>query len=373
MPSLGGTLGAARAFIGMPPTFLRTSVQLAQVLRTGILERTWIDRMPGERLLADRFQVSRKTVRAALAELRAEGLLATRHGAGTTIRLPAARRRGRPRQAAIGLLLRQPLADQRQHTALWIGKLADMLHRIGYRLEIFSGQKYYVQSGGRALAALTRSNPLACWVVGQSTQFVQRWFAASGLSVVIAGALHAGVELPSVDLDHAGLCRHAAGVLLRAGHRRIALLYARTSRAGDLESEEGFRQGCRRAAEVTPLIVQHGDTADSVYQAMHRLMTSARPPTGLLVTNSYSYLTAASYLAAQGRRIPQDVSLLSRDDDAFLHHLRPVPDCYHVNPEKFARQVKQAVLATLRGGMEHPVAVRIVPEYRRAGSVAAPA
>ncbi len=43
------------------------------------------DRLPTEHALAERFSTSRPTVREALAQLRADGIIATRHGSGTTV------------------------------------------------------------------------------------------------------------------------------------------------------------------------------------------------------------------------------------------------------------------------------------------------
>ncbi|HEX7749540.1 MAG TPA: FadR/GntR family transcriptional regulator [Bordetella sp.] len=43
------------------------------------------ERLPTEHALAERFSTSRPTVREALAQLRADGIIATRHGSGTTV------------------------------------------------------------------------------------------------------------------------------------------------------------------------------------------------------------------------------------------------------------------------------------------------
>lgn len=42
-------------------------------------------KLPTEQVLAQRFQTSRPTVREALARLRADGIIVTRHGSGTTV------------------------------------------------------------------------------------------------------------------------------------------------------------------------------------------------------------------------------------------------------------------------------------------------
>ncbi len=43
------------------------------------------ERLPTEHALAERFATSRPTVREALARLRADGIIMTRHGSGTTV------------------------------------------------------------------------------------------------------------------------------------------------------------------------------------------------------------------------------------------------------------------------------------------------
>jgi GntR family transcriptional repressor for pyruvate dehydrogenase complex len=43
------------------------------------------ERLPTEHALAERFSTSRPTVREALARLRADGIISTRHGSGTTV------------------------------------------------------------------------------------------------------------------------------------------------------------------------------------------------------------------------------------------------------------------------------------------------
>lgn len=62
-------------------------IQLERILRDAILEGslTDSDALPTERDLADRYGISRMTVRRALTDLQREGLLTRRQGAGTFI------------------------------------------------------------------------------------------------------------------------------------------------------------------------------------------------------------------------------------------------------------------------------------------------
>src|SRR5215469_13793466 len=82
------------------------------------------ERLPTEHMLAERFATSRPTVREALAQLRADGIIATRHGSGTTV-------------------MRRPDPDVRRFAPL--ETLSDIRRFYEYRV--------VVESGAAALAA----------------------------------------------------------------------------------------------------------------------------------------------------------------------------------------------------------------------------
>jgi GntR family transcriptional regulator, transcriptional repressor for pyruvate dehydrogenase complex len=82
------------------------------------------ERLPTEHMLADRFATSRPTVREALARLRADGIVATRHGSGTTV-------------------MRRPDPDLRRFAPL--ESLSDIRRCYEYRM--------VVESGAAAMAA----------------------------------------------------------------------------------------------------------------------------------------------------------------------------------------------------------------------------
>ena len=75
-----------------------------EAMRAGLRTGLWRDHLPGERDLCERFQVSRPTVRAALAQLQREGLLELTHGQRRRIlATPRAQAPG-PWRKVIGLL-----------------------------------------------------------------------------------------------------------------------------------------------------------------------------------------------------------------------------------------------------------------------------
>lgn len=347
--------------------FQTIAAQVAAALRAEITRRTWVEALPGERRLAERFQVSRKTIRRALAELRVAGLLQAPGKGGTRIRAPLGGRRGAG--TAIALLLPQPLEASRPYTALWVTQLLTLLQTSGTPLWLFHGAKYFGRDAARSLARLTRENSARAWIVGGSNLPLQRWFASSGVPAIIAGSAHDGVALPSVDIDHRALCRHSAALLLRHGHRRLALFLEHGGHAGDAESEQGFREGLAGVRGATEPLVRFPErSAASIIREIRRLLALPHPPTGWLVSNSYAYLTVQSYLASVGLRVPADVSVVSRDDERFLRFLHPVPTFYSTRPARFARVLHQG-LRRLLAGDASPFALRIMPDLLPGGSV----
>jgi len=342
--------------------------QVAVALRKEIRGKTWTHSLPGERLLAARFQVSRKTLRRALAELRGEGLLTTRHSDASFIRRsqsPA------PLTKRIALLLPTPLESARPYTVLWVSRLMALLQDRGLYLEVFHGTKYFGQHAARSLSRLTSTYPARCWILARSNRPLQEWFANAGLPTLVSGSTHAGVSLPSVDIDHRALCRHAATVLLRNGHRRVAIFLDRTGQAGDAESEQGFMEGVAQfdaLATVASRKTGSEQSAAITIRQARTLLAMAAPPTGWLLSNSNSYLTVLSYLGSIGLSVPRDISLVCRDEEPFLQYLHPTPIRYAASPRKFAITLNQA-LKRIAGADTHPFSLRIMPDFVSGGSV----
>jgi len=75
------------------------------------------------------------------------------------------------------------------------------------------------------------------------------------------------------------------------------------------------------------------------------------------------YLTALSALAGARLTVPVDVSLVSRLDDPFLHHLIPAPSRYHVNPSTMARHILTRLAHLVDGEKLSPPAYEVIAEF----------
>lgn len=347
-------------------TFKDLVAQVTDHLVERIERGQWEEWLPGERDLADELRVSRKTIRRALGYLVRLGQIETVASRGHRI----ARGKTRARRAAATtervatILCPEPLENLRPYTALWGGHLQTQLHGSGIKVRWQAAPKCYTRQPSGALAKLTETHPSSCWILTHSTRSIQQWFVNSGIPCVVSGSTHEGIRLPSMDVDHFGLCRHAAGVFARNGHRNVAFLTEHTNRAGELESERGFIAGMQAATPPGSVeVIHHDRSRESIIGALQRLLRSPRRPTALFVAQPVVYVSVMSLLARHRLRIPHDLSVLCRDADPIFRYLEPRPGHYTYPPEKFARRMAMLVLKTANARDGSPETIRCTPTY----------
>ncbi len=348
--------------------------QTVAFLNTQIEAAVWRDWLPSERSLCELLQVSRNTLRAALAQMRQEGRIKSVHGAGNQIVGGAPPSTTRPRARDVALITPEPIERLRPMQSLWIDDMRSLLSERGVRLRVFHGHHYFSANPGRALQKLVSRNPHGCWILMLAGEHVQRWFSKNAIPCIVAGSTHPGIDLPFRDLDHRAMCRHAAGVLLGLGHRRLALVTQKSRRAGDLAGEAGFLEGVRqsRHPDADAVVIYHEESVAGVAQAVRRIFKLEPAPTALLVVHPHYYLAVASRLTQAGVRVPESISLISRDDDPFLSFVVPVAARYVAAPHLMAKSLLRPVLEILEG---NPVTQRsslIMPEFVRGESIAPP-
>jgi DNA-binding LacI/PurR family transcriptional regulator len=337
--------------------------QTVAILRNHLRAGVWKEYLPGEHDLCERLQISRVTLRAALDQLQREKWI--RAGQGRRRQIVAHRipRPARSQSNVVVLLSPVSILTLPTSALFWVDALREHLAAAGYRLEFHTSQACYTEHPGRAIETMVQQLNAAAWVLYLSTEALQRAFSDRGLPCVIAGSPHPSVELSSVDIDYAATCRHAAGMLAARGRRRIALLMPRSGQAGNLQSERAFQEAGEslRASGVETLIVHHDGTPEGVCRRLDALLEVAKPVDGLLVAKPAHVVTAVSHLLRKGVKIPQQVALISRDNDPFLESLVPAVARYERNPTLFARKVLRLVLDLVREGVRPRHNFRLMP------------
>jgi len=341
--------------------------QTAAILRESMQAGVWQDILPGELELCGRFQVSRVTLRAALLQLQREGWFRGQQGKRREIIRERVSTAGTARSDRVVLLSPVSLEKIPATALFWVDALRDDLAAAGYRLEFQASQACSSRHPEHMLESLVRRFRPAGWVLYLSTAPVQAWFSGRALPGVISGSRHPNVNLSSVDIDYASTCSHAVGLLVARGRRRLAFLMPRSGHAGNLESERGFTEAGNRLKpqEVQTQMAYHDGSVPAICRTLDSLLRGAERVTGILVAKPAHVVTAVSHLLRRGVRVPQDVSLISRDDDPVLENLVPAVSRYHADSVLFARRISRLVVDLVRNGVRRRHDSRLMPSFVR--------
>ena len=347
------------------------SEQAAASIRQAVDEGTWKEFLPSERRLCELLQVSRPTVRSALQMLARDGWLEIRHGRRNRLLNPS-QRRSKPAGRLVVLVTHEPLAHMTMTAFRGIAEMRAHLAENGFASEVLVCPMAGPQAQQKKLEAFVRQNAVLCCVLLSVSKDLQQWFAAHAIPALVLGSCHPAVHLPSLDVDYRALCRHAAGVLRARGHRRFAFVVPNSGVAGDLASEEGFREGCARTAgraETEALVLRHNGTAANLAMKLDALFVSTDRPTALLVAKPQHVFAVVLYLLERGIRVPDAVSLIARDYDHVFATVSPSIAHYSFREDTFAHRLTRLMLRLASQGNLPAERSLIFPRYFPGGTV----
>jgi DNA-binding LacI/PurR family transcriptional regulator len=324
--------------------------QTAAVILDRIRAGRWSVWLPGEHELSAQLHVSRRTVRAALKQLSRNGDVRCKHGHRREI-INRAFLRKRSASRSILLLMPEPLQALSPLVVLLVDRLRTHLIEAGYVLETHASRLPFRLRSPQGLESLAKTKHPAGWVLLQSTEPMQRWFAARASPCVIVGSRYNGIALPSVDRDYYAISQHAVNQFVAKGYKRLAILTPHSDSAGDVLAIKGFQDAIdkRTVAGVQGSVQEHDGSVKDICALISRLMSRANPPTGFLVCRAHHVLTVLGHLLSSEVRVPKDVAIISRDDDSFLQDVVPAVARYSHSQSGFATKVSRVVMEMLSG------------------------
>jgi DNA-binding LacI/PurR family transcriptional regulator len=221
--------------------------QVADILRQDIVRGKFGTVLPGERPLSESMQISRSTLTKSLQVLRHEGWIQIAHGRRSRIVRRPSTRISRITKKTVGVLLPEPLRLRTYPNLLTITELQHYLHKKELRLHFHSDPHCHNQALARRLNYIIRECNASCWLLCSASYAIQRWFMKEEIPCVLDGYPFEGIQLPSIDIDYEALCRHAVGLFLSQGHRRIALVSHQPTKAGEILIKNTFINAWRQS------------------------------------------------------------------------------------------------------------------------------
>jgi LacI family transcriptional regulator len=188
---------------------------------------------------------------------------------------------------------------------------------------------------------------------------------AADITVVLVNRAVQDAQVDAVVPDDRGGIDLAVGHLADLGHVRIAHLAGPGSTSSGRGRREGFRAAMRkRGLDVPPALVQSagGFTEAAGHQATAALLESRVPFTAIVAANDLLALGAYSALGADGRRCPEDVSVVGFNDMPFADRFAPPLTTVHIGHDELGARAADLLLEQLRE--QRPQGRRIVIDVR---------
>jgi LacI family transcriptional regulator len=303
--------------------------------------------------------------------LRQEGLMVI-HGKRHTL-ARTARRAFHPSASKIIYFITPELLYSMTPFKLYqVDELRRHLHDSGFTLEFYCDKRCRSAGAPKFLKDLVLHTRAACWILNACSAEVQRWFSKQGLPAIVAGSRQAEVDLPAINFDYHAVSVHAAGLFLRMGHRCVALVIPQIKQLGDIVTEQGFLEGFQKAKQEDrlPLIARYDGTVPGICHALASLFRLKHVPSALFISYPQHVGTALSYLIRLNLRVPDDVSLVSRQHDSVLDFLIPSIATYTFSIPQYAMRLSRMAVQLVNAGSMTPRQYFVPGEFRAGDSLA---
>lgn len=297
------------------PKYKRLQTHLLEQMKDGKLVPG--QSLPTEQELAVRMDMARNTVRQALADLERQGLIQRVRGKGTFVHEDAARQLfTSPNLGTIALIVPESRT----------GFYPSLLRGVGTQARAFHGQVTVIDSNND----LNQQADVLIHLLDQQINGVVivptydtpahhlRPLQRAGIPVVLLHRPVDAFDAPLIAFDGYKVGRMAARAMLDHAHQRIA--FFGSSRGGmTARYLKGLRDVLNESGlELAEQNIFFGDTIlmtpeheRAMFASLQAMMAGEAPPTAIMASFDATAETLYMQLGRLGKRVPQDVSLIS--------------------------------------------------------------
>lgn len=164
------------------------------------------------------------------------------------------------------------------------------------------------------------------------------------------GRTDAGLVHPFHDFDNEAYARQAVQRLVARGRRKLALLQPPSKLTYYLHTRSGFLSGLRDyGADEVPLSVNIDTPLAEIRDAVEALMRSPEAPDGIICSSGSAAIAVNAAIEAAGKRVGQDVDLVSKQSAPILNWIRPEIITAGEDVRLAGRELAKAVIASIDG------------------------
>ena len=281
---------------------------VADHIKQAIKKRQIIDKLPGERVLARELGFSYMTIRKAIDNLVAEGLLYKIPTRGTYV---ADQQAQKPRTRTIGYFLDSRIAGglASPYYSMIFNALEKQTTGKGYSLIYFTNT-----SEPNLLQVLKKLDGVIASSFLRVENLIQEIKAI--VPVVAIDNSVADKTIPSVIIDNFSAQVESVDYLCGLGHRRLGFMTGLEDSDVGKNRYEGYKSGLiKHGIEMDPTLVFRGNyTFGSGVSGADYFLSLSDKPTAIICANDSMALGAINKLHQEGIEVPGGMSVVGFDD-----------------------------------------------------------
>lgn len=296
------------------PIFAQLRQQITWLIASGKLKPG--DRLPTIRELAYQLGVHMHTVRQAYHSLEGDGLVETRPSRGTRVKPFELDKLVTTESASpshtIGVLIPNIFTFYDP----FISGVEEIARRSGYMIIvcITRDRADLTRQSVQQLIAKKVDGIIAASPVADTFER-ELPISPGGPAIVYADAPQFSTNTILLDLETAGFL--AAQHLIEHGHKRIAFITAPLTWSNFLDTYKGYQRALAASSldlEPDSVIETPSYSLEDGYQAGLRLLALNKPPKAVFVSGDLMAAGVIRALKDNGKRIPQDFAVISKDN-----------------------------------------------------------
>ena len=320
-------------------------------------------KIPSERDLSMKLEVSRTTVRNAIQELTTRGMFDRKIGQGTFVcrRLGAGQSAKPSAKGTFGYVickersLRKPISSEAFYFDVFAG-IEEESVRSGRHM-LFS---YLDERNADEVAAFRSFLDKVDGLVIEEARdpafldMIER----SGVPAALLAPTATHERLDCVTMDIGAGVRKAIRFMTGLGHERIGIVNGPLSLESARVRFAAWKEEMRTmggALDESLACGGEGWSAEAGYAAMDALIERRHDVTAVFCANDLLAVGALSALAKRGLRVPEDVSVVGFDDSELARHSAPSLTTMRIYSREMARSAVRRVLERIEGGALPPV------------------
>ena len=286
-------------------------------IKKSIKNKTIIDKLPGERTLAKELGFSYMTIRKAIDNLVAQGVLYKVPTKGTFV-AESKTRKNKTRN--IGYFLDSSIESgvSSPYYSLIFNELEKQAASLGYSLVYFSDlgnandEDILAKLDGVIASCFPRIENIIQTIKHQ-------------VPVVVIDNASSDKSIPSVIIDNFNAVLDSFDHLYKLGHRRIAFMTGLEDSDVGKNRCAGYQSGLsKHGLEHDEALVYRGNYSfNSGLEGAAHFLSLQDPPTAILCANDSMALGAMRRLHHEGIKVPDEISILGFDDIEVASQISP--------------------------------------------------